>query len=167
MKAVLAYSMIWLMIGCIEERGQPYDLAELGSLQKLDTTDTDLLLSDYLLVFYFQGTDCDSCINRELLSIGDLLAEAHPRLSGVIVTHYDESSGHIPVMLRDLRRIGRLDCPVLLEERPGQAGLGKRILVALIDTKKGTIEASYHPEFSRNEWPGFEAAVMERIFEDM
>lgn len=163
MRQLFVFWLFLLLSCCGDKAVETYDITRLASLKTFGGAIPDQVFSEYLVVFYFQGIDCDYCIKRELKYIGDFLKEGQDHLSGIVVTHYDEHSGHIALMLRDFQRIGKLAIPVLVEETLGQAGLGTQIRVALIDLENGSVVTSYHPEFSRDQWPEFERDVLQRI----
>ncbi len=164
---LVLFSSILLVNCCSSTSREMYDLSRLESLNAFEHSSRDRLAgwSDYLLVLYFNGSACDSCINRDLLNVADTAAEEHPRLSVLVIAHYDDESRHHEVMLRNLRRVGRLTCRVLLEGELGQAGLGTQMRVALIDTRTSLIVRSYHPRFSRDEWPNFQHDLQRTLSE--
>ena len=66
--------------------------------------------------------------------------------------------------IRDLRRVARVDWPILLETAPGIASLGNRFTIALLDKQRGEIIYRYYPDSTRDDlWPRFERTVTQLI----
>ena len=117
-----------------------FDAAQLLELEPFGDWDPDRhFTQDLSLVFYFSELSCQTCTTRELQNV----ARWHQRF-GDRMDFYLVVQGQDPVYLNNLRRLGRVNYPILLEEHLGQLGLPKTT-IALFRKNTQKILAAYFP----------------------
>ena len=73
---------------------------------------------DLSVVFYFSELSCNTCVTAELANV----AQWYDRYSSQ-VDFYLVVQGQDPMYLHNLRRLGRVKYPILIEQNPGYSGL--------------------------------------------
>ena len=139
-----------------------FDLNSLMIMERFGNDDLGANLGEYLLVMYFNEVDCQTCINRDLSYLGTFSKESPAHL-GFLIVAYPGDQKVIKYNLSKLRRVGRINCPIFLESYMGEARLGEKINISLIDVTRNEVVLTYYPTFSKDKWGQFERAVRQRV----
>lgn len=94
---------------------------------------------DLSLVFYFNQLSCQTCTTRELRNMSVWYEQYSDQMDFYLVVQ-----GENPVYLNNLKRLGQVKYPILLEKVPGSLGLSKTTLV-LFRKHSQEILATYFP----------------------
>jgi hypothetical protein len=138
---------------------------DLDSLEHLESWRGPTLPQDaqhrYLLVIYFDQVHCRTCVQRELLELRDFY-KSHGNLLDVAVVVFDPatlSTGRHP-FLHDMKRVGAIPGPILLERVKGEADLGNQFNISLIDRERHQIRLNYFPRTEIEGWSEFERKLV-------
>lgn len=113
-----------------------------------------------MLAIYFREVDCTTCVDENLLKVYEFIKAHKPPWHLVLVAHQNNYNPTKPnPYLRNLKRVGRLKAPILIEMNPNQSGLGPNFSLNLIDTLAQTIIIRYEPEIGRDDWQHFEKVL--------
>ncbi|CAM2064109.1 hypothetical protein SCOR_02000 [Sulfidibacter corallicola] len=95
--------------------------------------------SEFTVILYFSELSCTTCTDESLV----YLAEWHEALADK-VDFLLVVQGQDPLYLNNLRRLGRVKYPILLESEPGMLGLPE---TAVLLVRKGASEPvwGFHP----------------------
>ncbi|MDJ0840427.1 MAG: hypothetical protein QNK37_28210 [Acidobacteriota bacterium] len=144
-----------------------YDTETLFQLEAFDEIAlADHFAARYAVTAYYTEISCMSCVQRELESMRTMKERLGDRLDFVLVTYNPgfAQNGSAGNYLLDLRRVGRIDWPILLEAEKGAASLGNRFTIALLDKQRGEIIYRYFPDSEREDlWTRFEQTVTQII----
>lgn len=158
---LFALCICLLFLGCSKpyQANRVFDINYLLQMPEL-SGEAVQLKENYTLVLYFQEVDCNTCIDRDLLNIKSFFGTYKPKVNPLIIAQ-DRlffERGTSPNLVQ-LKRVGRLKAPILVEEVPGSAGFGQHMTIALIDHQEKRILLEYHPVVDRDHWPSFEKAL--------
>ena len=140
-----------------------FDATVLDELPTMDNITLDQAESaDFAVIAHVEQVSCRTCVDRELAALQQLSHSLQGKLDSLLVASdagFTEN-GKVSKDLVDLRRVGRLSFPVLLENVRGEAGLGPLFNLSLWDRNRGEIVFRYYPQTSRDDlWPVFEKKV--------
>lgn len=118
-----------------------FDVAALLELEAFgDITAAQHFDQDLSLVFYFSELSCRTCTHQELQTVADWYSRYQDKMNFYLVVQ-----GQEPSYLHNLRRLGRVHYPLLLEAQRGQLGL-PTTTIALFRKSTQHILAQYHPQ---------------------
>ena len=160
--SVKAARCLWLPIlflaglmldGCGTEGGTPHDTDSMVfpdtpfDLQKVLELESfgepgaeDALSKPYVLVVYFHQLTCNTCLNTSLSYLNEMYESASGNLGFLAVVHGEDFQ-----YLRNLRRIGKVTYPILMERVPGEAGLLDHFNISLVDVSRQRLLVRYFP----------------------
>ncbi len=143
----------------IESQPRPYDMGVLLEMEPHGVFDPDIHFRNELaVIFYFSELSCNTCTTRELENMADWHARYGEEVDFFLVVH-----GQDPTYLNRLRRVGRVDYPILLENRVGDAGFADTA-IAVIHKDRGELLAVYHPQPDPD--TAGDIHLLERVLED-
>jgi len=123
----------------VDFTSRPYDYSALLDLEPHGRFDPEAdFKGDYALIYYFSELTCNTCTDRDLVHVANWFQRFGDRVDFLLVVH-----GQNKMYLKRLKRLGKVNYPILLEEHRGQAGFGASV-IALVDKTKGEVIASYH-----------------------
>lgn len=140
-----------------------FDVTQLESLTPYSGKLGD---SRYVLLTYFNELSCRSCVNQNLEHLANLHTKLDPKsdLELVLVANDPASSAAgAHRYLNDMRRIGRVEYPILLEAYPGQLGLEVALVITLIDRQSGKQLVHYTPMTGKDDWPEYYAHLQKEV----
>ena len=124
----------------IQSRPVDFDPAPLLEMETLGLFDPDLhFRRDLMVIYYFSELSCETCTTRELVHVADWHTRYKQQADFFLVVH-----GRDPIYLSNLKRLGQVSYPILLEEELGQAGFNGTV-IAIADKSTGRLLAQYHP----------------------
>lgn len=152
-----------LIVGACSEQNLstktiPIDLSKLDSLEEWQgQSELNDSKSRYILIIHLSDLDCQTCVKRELLALRKY-RKRNGHLFQTMTVIYDPSTTITSKnpYLRDLKRVGGLPGPLLLERIPGEAGLGEGFSINLVDYSSNEIVLQYRPKPEDERWPTFE-----------
>ena len=131
----------WARNRLVHRDSRPFDLAALLELEPFGEFEPERHLAhDISVVYYFSELSCTTCTERELVTVASWYERFADRANFILVVH-----GQDPLYLRQLRRIGRVRYPILLETGIGQLGF-ETTTIAIVDQVPGLIVARYTPK---------------------
>jgi len=141
--AMLVAGAIWGGIHWRKDGHEPsmrIDTEALLNLEPFGEFDPSLHFTrDLSVVFYFSELSCNTCTTKELENMADWYSQFGDRVDFYLVVH-----GQDRVFLNNLKRLGKVDYPILMETSFGQMGLG-RTTIALFRKNTQQVLARYFP----------------------
>lgn len=146
----------------IEKAYKPYDFETLDRLIPWKSPSSiETFEHRFVLITYISELSCQTCLKREIKMLHNLQAQQKVELDYAIVVHEPGATGDdFNPFLNNLRRISQLKGPILLEDKRGEAGLGKNFSFSLVDRQQKSIRCMYTPRPESNDWKLFEDEII-------
>ncbi len=118
-----------------------FDVGLLLGLQSFGDFDPDLEFThDLSVIFYFSSLSCSTCTTRELRNLADWYEKYRDRVDFFLVVQ-----GQDDVYLHNLKRLGDVKYPILLEAEQGDMGFA-HTCVMLMSKNEASVLATYYPQ---------------------
>ncbi len=165
----LPFLSLLLLFECSPSTIDTYSVAyDLSRLEELEPWHGHSLASGgeqrFLILAYFTRYDCRTCVDRNLLAVRNY-RQANPGRFDLAVIVFDPET---PVTapnpyLSNMRRIGMLDGPILLERVEGATMLGNQLSFSVYDRQHMELRARFIPAKDPDDWPEF-AKQLDRLW---
>ena len=118
----------------------PFDLQLLEKQTPYFEGDVVQFKKPWSVIVYVSEMTCNTCLNRELAHLNDMVHNTH-NVDFVLV-----ASGWQPSYLRALRRVGKVNYPIIPERESDSLGFEQRFSISLIDNASSVVVLQYFPE---------------------
>lgn len=100
------------------------------------------LQNRYSVILYFSELSCGTCSDIALKKVSELYQDHKDQVDFMLVVH-----GQDPTYLANLRRVGKVRWPILLEEFPGQSGFHTELTtIVLLDKQTQSVVTLIQPQ---------------------
>lgn len=124
----------------IKTEPELFDPAPMLEMKNLGDFDLDKHFSrELMVIFYLSELSCETCAMRELGNVAQWREQYGDRVDFFMVVQ-----GRDPVYLSNLKRLGKVNYPIFLEDQLGDLGFSKTV-IAIADKSTGHLLAQYHP----------------------
>lgn len=145
----------------VREKIPHFDPFQILDLEPFGDFDPDQhFTKDLSLVFYFNQLSCQTCTTRELGNMSTWFEQFSNQMDFFLVVQ-----GENAVYLNNLKRLGQVKYPILLEKEPGILGLSKTTII-LFRKHSQEVLAVYFPTPDKPH-PKALTLLEQRLFEEL
>ena len=101
--------------------------------------------NNFVLVIYFSDLSCASCVQRELKVLCDTM-DLYIDVMDYLIIAWTENTAY----LRNLKRINRIEFPILVEHYPNEMKISEEMSVNLLDVSTGEFIIRFSPNPNPN-----------------
>lgn len=138
----LIFLLITLLLGCNTTQSGEHAEIDISEAYNLHAWSGEADLhptTPWLILFYSPEISCTTCKAKALNQLVNF-SQKNKGLDYLFVTTEQDDYN-----LRQVKRIGKVDFPILIEPYPGFLGLAPTIGLFLIDNNSGKIVSKYYP----------------------